>query len=166
MLTIEKSYKILNLVNKHHNLNNDISIIQGEQFSFYTDTLGSIITIKEEFKKDSWLNFMNDYLKNNLDLNPNKYMFYDFLEVFNLLHEIGHSLQANKDKYNNEYIKYRSKTYKNNEEAYTIYRKLTLEKDADLFASEFIKDHKFEIWSIMNDITINEAIEEYNFWNI
>ena len=47
-----------------------------------------------------------------------------------------------------------------------IYRNLTLEKDADLFASGFIKDHKFEIWSIMNDITVDEAIEEYNFWNI
>jgi len=43
---------------------------------------------------------------------------------------------------------------------------LTLEKDADLFASKFIKDHKFEIWAIMNDISINEAIEEYKFWNI
>ena len=43
---------------------------------------------------------------------------------------------------------------------------LTLEKDADLFASKFIKDHKFEIWSIMNNITIDEAIAEYNFWNI
>ncbi len=165
MLTIEKSYKILNLVNKYHNIN-DITIIQGDQFSFYTDTLGSVITIKKEFKKDSWLNFMNDYLKNNLDLDPNKYMFYDFLEVFNLLHEIGHSLQNNKDKYNDEYKIYKSKTYKNNKEAYTIYRNLTLEKDADLFASKFIKDHKFEIWSIMNDISINEAIEEYNFWNI
>ena len=166
MLTIEKSYKILNLVNKYHNINNDIIIIKGVQFSFYNDDLGSVITIKKEFKKDSWLNFMYDYLKNNLDLDSNKYMFYDFLEVFNLLHEIGHSLQGNKDKYNDEYNQYKSKTYKNNKEAYTIYRNLTLEKDADLFASAFIKDHKFEIWSIMNDISINEAIEEYNFWNI
>lgn len=51
MLTIEKSYKILNLVNKYHNINNDISIIQGDQFSFYADNLGSVITIKEKFKK-------------------------------------------------------------------------------------------------------------------
>lgn len=93
-------------------------------------------------------------------------MFYDFLEVFNLLHEIGHSLQGNKDKYNDEYNQYKSKTYKNNKEAYTIYRNLTLEKDADLFASKFIKDHKFEIWSIMNNISVDEAVAEYNFWNI
>ena len=165
MLTIEKSNKILNLVNKYHSIN-DIVIIQGDQFSFYTDSLGLVITIKEKFKKDSWTDFMYNYLKNNLDLDSNKYMFYDFLETFNLLHEIGHSLQNNKDKYNDEYIKYKSKTYKNNKEAYTIYRNLTLEKDADLFASKFIKNHKFEIWSIMNDISINEAIEEYNFWNI
>lgn len=166
MLTIEKSYKILNLVNKYHNINNDIIIIKGVQFSFYNDNLGSVITIKEEFKKDSWLSFMHDYLKNNLNLDPNKYMFYDFLEVFNLLHEIGHSLQINKDKYNDEYKIYKSKTYKNNKEAYTIYRNLTLEKDADLFASKFIKDHKFEIWSIMNNISVDEAVAEYNFWNI
>lgn len=166
MLTIEKSYKILNLVNKYHNINNDIIIIKGIQFSFYNDNLGSVITIKKEFKKDSWSNFMYDYLKNVLDLDSNKYMFYDFLEVFNLLHEIGHSLQNNKDKYNDEYKVYKSKTYKDNKEAYTIYRNLTLEKDADLFASNFIKKHKFEIWSIMNDISINEAIEEFNFWNI
>lgn len=80
MLTIEKSNKILNLVNKYHNIN-DIVIIQGDQFSFYTDTLGAVITIKEKFKKDSWTDFMYNYLKNNLDLDSNKYMFYDFLEI-------------------------------------------------------------------------------------
>lgn len=166
MLTIEKSYKILNLVNKYHNINNDIIIIKGIQFSFYNDNLGSVITVKGEFKKDSWRDFMYNYLRNDLDLDSNKYMLYDFLEVFNLLHEIGHSLQSSKDKYNNEYKIYKNKTYKDNKEAYTIYRNLTLEKDADLFASNFIKNHKFEIWSIMNNISINEAIEEFNFWNI
>ena len=41
---------------------------------------------------------------------------------------------------------------------------MTLEKQADKFAVSFIKNHKLEIWSIMNDISIKEAEEESKFW--
>lgn len=156
MLTIEKANKILQI----ENINIDIK--EGKEFNFSTD---NTITILSQIQNGSWKNFMDNYIKNEFNLNASKYMFYDLLEVFNLLHEVGHSKQNDKSKYNKEYIKYELTVFNSYEEAYTSYRNLTLEKDADLFASEFIKNHKFEIWSIMNDITIADAVNEYNFWN-
>lgn len=165
MLTMEKAQKILQIAYDSCLSLNDIFIKEGKEFSYYNDGLGDVITIIPVIKQSKWTAFMDKYLKNQLDLDPSKYMFYGFLEVFSLLHEIGHSLQNDKSKYNKEYVNYKEKVYSSYEEAYTIYRNLSLEKDADKFASNFMKDHKYEIWSIMNDITFAEAIEEYNFWN-
>ena len=67
-------------------------------------------------------------------------------------------------KYDYEYLLYKNSIYKNYEEAYKTYIELTLENDADKFAVSFIKRHKFEIWSIMNDISVKEAEEESQFW--
>lgn len=110
---------------------------------------------------------MIEYLKKEYNLDSNVYMFYDFLETFSFLHEVGHAKQGldNNSKYDNEYFLYKNTVYINYEDAFKTYRELTLEKDADNFAVSFIKNNKFEIWSIMNDISIPEAIEEYNFWN-
>lgn len=93
-------------------------------------------------------------------------MFYDFLETFSFLHEVGHSKQGLEinSKYDNEYFLYENTIYKSYEDAFKTYRELTLEKDADKFAVSFIKRHKFEIWAIMNDITLKEAKEESQFW--
>ena len=166
MLTMEKAQQILQIAYDSSLSLNDVIIKEGKEFSYYNDGLGDVITIIPNIKPSKWTDFMNKYLKNELNLNPSEYMFYDLLEVFNLLHEVGHSKQNDKSKYNKEYINYELTVFDNYEEAYRTYRNLTLEKDADKFASDFIKNHKFEIWSIMNDISIDEAIEEYNFWNI
>ena len=93
-------------------------------------------------------------------------MFYDFLETFSFLHEVGHARQGlmNNEKYDNEYFLYENTIYKTYEDAFKTYRNLTLEKKADEFAVSFIKNHKLEIWAIMNDISIKEAEEESQFW--
>ena len=166
MLTLTKAYKLLELVKSEGMKLDNIKLIKDDKFSYSTD---GIITIQNcNFNINSkWYKFMIEYLKKEYNLDSNVYMFYDFLEVFSFLHEIGHARQEleNNSKYDNEYFLYKNTIYESYEDAFKTYRELTLEKDADNFAVSFIKRHKFEIWAIMNDISIAEAIEEYSFWN-
>ena len=131
--------------------------------------LGKVITISEEsfyYTNRNWYEFMMTYLKDQFDLDANVYMFSDFLEVFAFLHEVGHATQelTNNQKCDGEYSLFKNRIYNSYEEAFLTYRNLTLEKQADKFAVSFIKNHKLEIWSIMNDISIKEAEEESKFW--
>ena len=166
MLTLTKACKILELVKSEGIKLNNIKLIKDDEFSYSTD---GIITIQNcNFNINSkWYKFMIKYLKKEYNLDANVYMFYDFLEVFSFLHEIGHARQEleNNSKYDNEYFLYKNTIYESYEDAFKTYRALTLEKDADQFAVSFIKNNKFEIWSIMNDISISEVMEEYSFWN-
>lgn len=166
MLTLTKAYKILELVKLEGIKIDNIKLIKDDEFSYSTD---GMITIQNcNFNINSkWYEFMIKYLKKEYDLDSNVYMFYDFLETFSFLHEVGHATQGleNNEKYDDEYFLYENTIYKSYEDAFKTYRELTLEKDADKFAVLFIKRHKFEIWAIMNDITLKEAEEEYKFWN-
>ena len=166
MLTLTKAYEILKLVKSEGIKLNNIKLIKDDKFSYSTD---GIITIQNcNFEINSkWYKFMIEYLKKEYNLDSNVYMFYDFLETFSFLHEVGHARQGldNDSKYDDEYFLYKNTVYISYEDAFKTYRELTLEKDADNFAVSFIKRHKFEIWAIMNDISIAEAIEEYLFWN-
>lgn len=165
MLDINKANKLLDLVKKEGINVDDIRIEESDKFSYSTN---DIITIQNcNFNINSkWYKFMIEYLKKEYNLDSNVYMFYDFLETFSFLHEVGHSKQGLEinSKYDNEYFLYENTIYKSYEDAFKTYRELTLEKDADKFAVSFIKRHKFEIWSIMNDITLKEAEEESQFW--
>ena len=165
MLTLTKAYKILKLVKSEGIKVDNIKLIKDDKFSYSTN---DIITIQNcNFNINSkWYKFMIEYLKKEYNLDSNVYMFYDFLETFSFLHEVGHSKQGLEinSKYDNEYFLYENTIYKSYEDAFKTYRELTLEKDADKFAVSFIKRHKFEIWAIMNDITLKEAEEESKFW--
>ena len=165
MLTLTKAYKILELV-KSEGINLDnIKLIKDDKFSYSTN---GMITIQNcNFNINSkWYQFMIKYLKKEYNLDSDVYMFYDFLETFSFLHEVGHSKQGLEinPKYDDEYFLYKNTIYKSYKDAFKTYRELTLEKDADKFAVSFIKRHKFEIWAIMNDITLKEAEEESQFW--
>lgn len=165
MLTLTKAYKILELVKSEGIKLDNIKLIKDDKFSYNTN---GIIAIQNcNFNINSkWYEFMIEYLKKEYNLDSNVYMFYDFLETFSFLHEVGHSKQGLEinSKYDDEYFLYENTIYKSYEDAFKTYRELTLEKDADKFAVSFIKRHKFEIWSIMNDITLKEAEEESQFW--
>lgn len=165
MLTLTKANKILELVKSEGIKIDNIKLIKDNEFSYSTD---GMITIQNcNFNINSkWYKFMIKYLKKEYDLDSNVYMFYDFLETFSFLHEVGHSKQGLEinSKYDNEYFLYKNTMYKSYEDAFKTYRELTLEKDADKFAVSFIKSHKFEIWAIMNDISVKEAKEESQFW--
>ena len=166
MLTLTKAYKLLELVKSEGMKLDNIKLIKDDEFSYSTN---GIITIQNcNFNINSkWYKFMIEYLKKEYNLDSNVYMFYDFLETFSFLHEVGHARQGldNDSKYDDEYFLYENTIYESYEDAFKTYRELTLEKDADQFAVSFIKNNKFEIWSIMNDISMAEAMEEYSFWN-
>ena len=168
MLTLEKANKLLGIASNNLKIDNLFLKID-DKFSYQVDSLGEIITISEKSFYDEnkeWYDFMIKYLKDQFNLDANIYMFSDFLEVFAFLHEIGHATQGlmNNEKYDNEYFLYENTIYKTYEDAFKTYRELTLEKDADKFAVSFIKNHKLEIWAIMNDISVKEAEEESQFW--
>ena len=165
MLTLTKAYKLLELVKSEGMKLDNIKLIKDDEFSYSTN---GIITIQNcNFNINSkWYKFMIEYLKKEYNLDSNVYMFYDFLETFSFLHEVGHTRQGldNDSKYDDEYFLYENTIYESYEDAFKTYRELTLEKDADQFAVSFIKNNKFEIWAIMNDISIKEAEEESKFW--
>ena len=168
MLSLEKANKLLGIVYDDIKIDNLFLKIDNE-FSCQIDSLGKVITISEKsfyYTDRNWYEFMMTYLKNQFDLDANVYMFYDFLEVFAFLHEVGHATQelTNNQKCDGEYSLFKNRIYNSYEEAFLTYRNLTLEKQADKFAVSFIKNHKLEIWSIMNDISIKEAEEESKFW--
>ena len=170
MLTLEKANKLLGISSNNLKIE-DLFLKTGNEFSCQIDTLGKVITITETSFYDTnneWYNFMIKYLKDQFDLDTNIYMFSDFLEVFAFLHEVGHATQKqeliNNKKYNTEYYHFKRRVYNTRAEAFLSYRNLTLEKQADEFAVSFIKNHKLEIWAIMNNISVKEAEEESQFW--
>lgn len=168
MLTLEKANKLLGIASNDLKIDNLFLKID-DKFSYQVDSLGEVITISEKSFYDEnkeWYEFMIKYLKDQFDLDVNIYMFSDFLEVFAFLHEIGHATQGLtfNQKYDAEYYYFKRRVYNTHAEAFLSYRNLTLEKKADEFAVLFIKSHKFEIWAIMNNISIKEAKEESQFW--
>ena len=166
MLTLTKANKILELVESEGVKVDNIKLIEGDKFSYSTDGIIAIQNCNFDTESE-WYKFMIEYLKKEYNLDSNVYMFYDFLETFSFLHEVGHlkqGLEIN-SKYDSEYFLYENTIYKSYEEAFRTYRGLTLEKDADKFATSFIKRHKFEIWAIMNNINVKEAEEEAKFWD-
>lgn len=168
MLTLEKANKLLGIASNDLKIDNLFLKID-DKFSYQVDSLGEVITISEKSFYDEnkeWYEFMIKYLKDQFDLDVNIYMFFDFLEVFAFLHEIGHATQglSFNQKYDAEYYYFKRRVYNTHAEAFLSYRNLTLEKKADEFAVSFIRNHKLEIWAIMNNISIKEAKEESQFW--
>ena len=63
------------------------------------------------------------------------------------------------------YEAYKSKTYNNYSQAWRAYRNIKSERLADEFATIVIKKQTIKIWSLMNEISEEEAEEEFKFWS-
>ena len=110
---------------------------------------------------------MYKYLKEEYNLDANILMYDNFLEIFALLHELGHIYYIDTDESINSeelYQEYKEKTYKTYEEAYREYRQLPNEKLADEFAVNIIKRNFLDIWSVSNEISKDKAKYEYKEW--
>ena len=93
-------------------------------------------------------------------------MFNNLYEVFSFIHEVGH-IYYKEYAYESEkhYKKYKDKIHKSYRDAFYEYRNIPYEVLADEFAINIIKNNVITIWSIMNDIDIEKAQEEFEFWN-
>lgn len=168
MFTVEKATKLLDICYKEYPSLRDefIEIKEGKEFSCINDTLGSIITIINKVKSDYFKKYIGRYLLKEFDIDENNYMFYNFLECFSFLHEIGHIYYKDMNLDNEIYKAYKEKVYKSYYEAFLEYRHIEYENLADSFAVTMLKNQTVNIWAIMNEITTDQANEEYNFWNI
>ena len=168
MFTIKKANKLLNIIYKEYPSVQDefIHIKMGKEFSASIDTLGSVITIEKEInKKDSFYKYIYDYLKKEFDLDANILMFYDFLECFSFLHEVGHIYYKDMQSDSVVYKNFKNKVHSSYKSAFLEYRQIPGEKLADEFAATMMHNRTLDIWAIMQDITTEQAKEEYLFWS-
>ena len=168
MFTIEKASKLLEVVYlEYPSLQDEEILIKlGNEFSAMIDTLGSVITIEKSLDRQSkFYKYIKDYLKTEFNLDSNKLMFYDYLECFSFLHEVGHvyyqDMQTESIVYNN----FRNKVHSSYKDAFLEYRQIPGEKLADSFAATMLNNRLTEIWAIMQDTTIEKAKEEILFWS-
>ena len=164
MLTIEKASKLLNIAfSEYPSLKDEeINIKYGEKFQVEIAIFDNVISILKELPRDNFESWMSRYLEKEFNLDPNIYMFYDFKEVFAFLHEIGHIYYKDID---SDYKEYKNKTYNSYTQAWRAYRNIKGERLADEFASIVIKNQTIKIWSLMNEISEEEAEEEFKFWS-
>ena len=164
MLTIEKAIQLLNIAfNEYPSLKDEeINIKYGEQFEVESTAFDNMISIVKELPRDNFKSWMDRYLESEFDLDPNVYMFYNFTEVHAFLHEIGHIYYKD---IKSDYETYKSKTYNSYSQAWREYRNIESERLADEFAATIIKNQTIKIWALMNEISEEEAQEEFNFWS-
>lgn len=168
MFTIEKATKLLNICYKEYPILQDlyIEIKEGKEFSCLNGIFENIVTIINKSKEDYFSKYIRNYLIKEFDLDSNNYVFNDFLECFSFLHEIGHIYYSDMNSSNGVYKAYKEKVYNSHYQAFNEYRHIEGENLADSFAVTMLKNQPINIYSIMNEISIDRATEEYNFWNL
>lgn len=171
MLNNKKIEAIINIGKEEYpSLYNELIMIEeGKEFSMNSALGINCMYYTKKIEDSKHNKFMYKYLKEEYNLDANILMYDDFLEIFALLHELGHLYYIDTEESENSeelYQKYKEKTYKTYEEAYREYRQLPNEKLADDFAANIIKRNFLDIWSISNEITKEKAQKEYNFWNM
>ena len=172
MLNIEKAEKILEMVLEEYPSLYTLNIEIKNSNKFYLETKGvfndSIIYIGKINYQDKFTKWLNKYLNNEYQLNSSFHMYNSFNDVFAFLHEIGHIYYFDiftEEEKEKEYKQYKEKKYNKYEEAWKEYRLIKNEQLADSFASNFMNENILKIWSIMEDISIEKAQEEYEFWS-
>ena len=169
MLSNKKIEAIINLGKEEYpSLYNELIMIEEDDEFSMMSSLGMYCIYYTKKIKDARHNkFMYKYLKKEYNLDADILMYNDFLEIFALLHELGHIYYIDTDESINSeelYQEYKEKTYKTYEEAYREYRQLPNEKLADEFAVNIIKRNFLDIWSISNEISKEKAKNEYKIW--
>lgn len=175
MLNIKKANKLLKIAYNEFSSLQDETIFINEDTEFYVqhgfvgDTLErcSIINIVSELERNKFQSWMSRYIKKEFNIDDNVYMFYNFNEVFAFLHEVGHVYYKDMQEESLAfYESYKDNEYKSYNEMYLTYRNIPAEKLADQFASIIIKNQYLKIWSLMNEISEDQAQEEYEFWSM
>lgn len=163
ILNEKKLYKILNLTKQYNPILNtyNIEIKKGKQWQVCYNTknrnteLGSNnfkINYNHEQLKDNFKDNLEKYLYENLDEYSNIILFDYMIEVFALLHEIGHITTIDvcfKKSSKTQYNKFKKTCFSNSFEHFVAYRKLDKEIVADKFGLDFLDKHYSEITEIL-----------------
>lgn len=156
-----KEYPQLTNLNIDIKGSNEFSCIP-ESFNSYTITYSNLQNDKDKYYNDNICSYLQDKYK----FKDSVKMISGFNQIFSFLHEIGHIINMNaveneKVHYNN----FKQTTYNSYKEAFESYREIPTETLADETAINLLVKYNKEIYSIMNNLTIDQAIEEINFWN-
>ena len=168
MITMNKANKILDIIlNEYPSLKDEeIKLVKSNEFSVEMNLFENIVTIADEVKDDIFSKYIRKYLLTK-NFDTNCYMFNGLYEVFSLIHEIGHiyykEYAQESEKY---YQEYKNKIHNSYRDAFFEYRNIPYETLADEFTINIIQNNAVVIWSIMNNISIEDAQEEYDFWNM
>ena len=168
MFTINKVNQICEIIlNEYPSLKNEnIKFIKGNEFSVEIGLFESVVTIADKVKDNIFSKYIREYLLTK-NFDTNYYVFNGLYEVFSLIHEIGHIYYKEYAQESSEhYQEYKNKSHNSYKNAFYEYRNIPYEKLADKFAINIIRNNVIDIWSIMNDISIEKAQEEYDFWNM
>ncbi|WP_297994185.1 hypothetical protein [uncultured Clostridium sp.] len=151
-------------------LNNcNITIKETNEFScIVKDNNTYIITYTNDisFKHDYYFKNICNYLQDKFKFNDSVKMVREFELIFSFLHEIGHIVNINK--INNEsvyYSDFKNAVYNSHQQAFKAYREIPTESLADASAIEIMIKYNTEIYSMFNNMSIEEAKTEINFWN-
>lgn len=125
------------------------------------------VMFAEIHEKDYFYNNIGSFLKEKYSLSEASYMLRELQEVFSFLHELGHIIGEYEIGYDKEpYNEFKNAVYYSHKEVFKQYRNIPSEMFADKFAVEVMNKYTAEIYVIMEEKkTIEEAIEEVNFWN-
>lgn len=166
MLSIIKAKQILSLIKRSNPELNfaNISINKGNTFAAKIDLLDENITIVETIKDNSFKSLMKEYIKENLNFDFSSHLYNSFIEVFAFIHEVGHIIDFinNDNSLDNreiQFANYKEAEYTTERERFIAYRNISAEKFADNFAVKMLKKYKYEIWSIIENITVEKAKE-------
>ena len=159
-------YKVLKYVELNSNVNlSEIFLTENKYFScnikFKQITFSEITDVY-------FIEYIDDYLEEKFNLPSYKTMYNYGIEIFALLHEIGHIIYANNPHTRMlpyVYEKAREDGFIGNDdntpyEEFINYRNIPGEQLADKFASDFINEHYIDLCKIACDIDTDEEAEE------
>ena len=162
-------YKIMKYVEKNSDADlSEVFLHEEKYFSF--NLMAKDITFTE-ISGDNYRNFIqyiDEYLENNFNLPSYKTMYNYGVEVFALLHEIGHIMNMDNPATRILPYEYQEATKKglignkNNSpyENFINYRSFEGEQLADKFAADFINEHYIDLCKIACDIEDDKEAEE------
>lgn len=156
-----KVYPMLNNCNITIKETNEFScIVEGN--NKYTVTYTNDLS----FTKDYYFKNICSYLQDKFKFKDSVKMVKEFELIFSFLHEIGHIVNMNKIVNESVYYSnFKNTVYTSQKQAFKSYREIPTENLADTSAIEIMTKCNVEIYSMFNNISIEEARSEIDFWN-
>lgn len=157
----KKVYPMLNNCNITIKETNEFSCIVKEN-----DTYIVTYTNAPSFKHDYYFKNICSYLQDKFKFKDGVKMVKEFEMIFSFLHELGHIVNMNKVVDESVYYSnFKTAVYTSQRQAFNTYREIPTESLADASAIEIMSKCNVEIYSMFNNMSIEEAKEEIKFWN-